>query len=414
MHSWRRTGNGRPWPARLSLVVGLCLALPVVVVAWSFGSHVFVDNGDTVAQRAVTWGRDHHLGGVVDLGERKRFSSPPSRRPSGELAVKPASPGAAPPATPLAGASGGPAGKGTAGTATTGGPDRGQGRALGAPSALVPPVAPALAGEGTWQAVASAGGAPAVWATSIRPLTAYPSVVAAVAEIDQTHLRFGMFNGNEVPGQTGWKRGDHVPPQVQRALVAAFNGGFRFDNEPGGYVTEGRVVRPLLAGQATLAIDRAGRLFVGEYGRDLTDDGTWITLRQNLPVIVDHGTSQVPLKPGTNWGKNYHNVIFVTRSALCLRSDGRYAYVSVGPVDAPLLGDALVSLGCDRAIELDINGTWPTFFSFHVAADGTETADFLDSRMGGSRTRYLTGSSKEFFAGFDPAALPPGSVLDGP
>ena len=67
--------------------------------------------------------------------------------------------------------------------------------------------------------------------------------------------------------------------------------------------------------------------------------------------------SQALLKPGTNWGRNYHNVIYVTRSAFCMRTDGRYAYVTVGPVDAPLLGDALVQIGCQRAIELDINGT---------------------------------------------------------
>jgi len=388
--------------------------LPVAVVAWSFGSYVFVDNGDTVAGRAVTWARNHHLGRVVDAGERWRYSSPPSRRAAGELAVNPARPadGASPPSQPPtsrpAGSRNGP----TTGTAPVIQPDGTGMPVTGPPSALPTVVAPALPGEGTWQAFASVAGQPAVWATSIRPNAAYPSVVASMAEIDLTHLRFALFNGADVPGGAGWQRGDRVPPALQPGLVAAFNGGFRFDNEPGGYLTEGRLVRPLLAGQATLAIDRAGRLFIGEFGRDLTNDGTWVSLRQNLPLIVDAGVSQVLLKQGTDWGKNYHNVIFVTRSALCLRSDGRYAYVTVGPVDAPLLGDALVALGCKRAIELDINGTWPTFFSFHPAPGGHITAEFLDKRMGGSRTRYLTGSSKEFFAAFDPATVPPGSVLD--
>jgi len=392
---WGRIGKrGR----RRLLLGGLVLLVPVALVAVSFGSYVFVDNGDTVQGRAVTWARDHHLGSMVDMVERWRYSSPPSRHAAPDLAVTvppagPGSPGSSPTSRPVIGPSAGPV-------------------PVSAPSALPPMVAPPLPGEGTWQPFASVAGRPVVWATSIRPSAAYPSVVASMAEIDMTRLRFALFNGTEVPGGAGWKRGDHVPPPLQPALVAAFNGGFRFDNEPGGYLTEGRVVRPLLAGQATLAIDRGGRLFIGEYGRDLTNDGTWVSLRQNLPLIVDRGVSQVPLKPGTNWGKNYHNVIFVTRSALCLRSDARYAYVSVGPVDAPLLGDTLVALGCQRAIELDINGTWPTFFSFHAVPAGGATADFLDKRMGGSRARYLTGSSKEFFAAFDPASVPPGSILD--
>jgi len=411
----RAVGVRRLVSRRRLLLGGLGLVLPVALVATSFGSYVLVDNGDTFQGRAVTWARDHHLGSAVNALERRRYSSPPSRTAARQLGLNPGQTVGPPPLslTPTSVVSAGPTLGPAAGTATTmrGGAAK---PLVGAPAPLPAVVAPALAGEGTWQAFASTAGQPVVWATSIRPSAAFPSVVASMAEIDQTHLRLALFNGTDVPGGAGWKLGDHVPPALQPALVAAFNGGFRFDNEPGGYLTEGRVVRPLLGGQATLAIDRAGRLFVGEYGRDLTNDGTWVSLRQNLPLIVDGGASQVLLKPGTNWGKNYHDVIFVTRSALCLRADGRYAYVTVGPVDAPLLGDDLVALGCQRAIELDINGTWPTFFSFHAGPGGHETADFLDNRMGGSRTRYLTGSSKEFFAAFDPSAVPPGSVLDAP
>lgn len=386
----------RPWWRRRRRVIGLCIAVPLALVAWSFGSYVLVNNGDTLAERSAEWARNHHLGGLVDFAEKQRYSKPPSKTASGRLAVDPA----AGQATPVTAASRPVTGEAPA--------------AVGAPPAIAPAVSPALPNEGAWQLLVSAGGAPAVWATSIRPIAAYPSVVASVAEMDQTRLRFGLFNGNQLPGGAGWKRGDHVPPALQPALVAAFNGGFRFDNEPGGYLTEGRAVRPLINGQATLAVDRTGHLFVGEYGRDLTNDGRWISLRQNLPLIVDGGVSQALLKPGTNWGRDYHNVIYVTRSAVCLRSDGRYAFVAIGPVDAPMLGDALVTLGCQRAIELDINGTWPTFFSFHTGPDGHAVPEFLDRRMSGSRTRYLTGSSKEFFAGFDAALVPAGSILDPP
>jgi hypothetical protein len=76
------------------------------------------------------------------------------------------------------------------------------------------------------------------------------------------------------------------------------------------------------------------------------------------------------------------------------------------------LGDALTAIGCQRAIELDINGTWPTFVSFHVGGAGQETEVFLDRRMGGNPARYLTGSSKEFIAAFDSGSVPPNTALD--
>jgi hypothetical protein len=371
-------------------VVFVCIGLPLSVVGWSFGSYVFVDNGDTMSERAVTWARDHHLGAVVDAVEKRRYSSPPSTRAAGTLDVRARPQTTGPRSSAKAQASGLPER-----------PEPPAGAPGAAPASLRTPVVPALDGEGTWRVIDVVSGGPAVWATSIRPLAAYPSVVASVAELDQSELRFALFNGSEVPGGASWHRGDRVPPQLQSSLVAAFNGGFRFDNEPGGYMTEGRTVRRLIDGQATLAIDRNGRLFVGDYGRDLTNDGTWESLRQNLPLIVDGGVSRARLEPGTNWGRNFHNVIYVTRSAVCLRNDGRYAYVTVGPVDAPLLGDALVAIGCMRAIELDINGTWPTFISFRSGPAQPLTATFLDRRMGGDSRRYLTGSTKEFIAAFD-------------
>src|SRR5690349_18692382 len=140
------------------------LAIPLMVVAWSFGSYVLVDNGDTMQQRAVTWGRDHHLGALMNRLERERYASPPSKRAATELAVNsPASPTIPPGLSANADAGPAPGVR---------------------PAPLSPSIAPALAGEGTWQVIDSAGGAPAVWATSIRPLAAYPSVLASVAEID--------------------------------------------------------------------------------------------------------------------------------------------------------------------------------------------------------------------------------------
>ena len=405
-------------------------------MAWSFGSYVLRDNGDTMQQRVVTWARDHRLGWVVDRAEEYLYSTPPSRTAASRLSLgdhvpprtaapsRPAT--SAPPTTPAAATIVAPSSTAPAVTTvpTTGpSPSAAPASTLPPTTASPPPWAPApitplvdppLDGEGQWQPIGAASGATAVWATSLRPLAAYPSVTASVALFDTTNLRAGLFNGSEIPGGRGWQRGNRVPDDLQGALVAAFNGGFRLEHIRGGYETEGRIVKRLVDGEATLAISRTGQITIGELGRDLTDDGTWLSLRQNLPLMVDGGASQVANHSGVWWGSDYHNKIYVTRSAVCLDADGHLLYATVGPVDAPMMADALVELGCVRAMQLDINGQWPTFVTYDTNSDGSRQGVFLDRRMGGDPNRYLRGSSREFVALFDASMVPTPSALDGP
>ena len=163
--------------------------------------------------------------------------------------------------------------------------------------------------------------------------------------IDQTHLRAGMFNGTELPGGT-WKRGSRVPKNLQPALVAAMNGGFRFDHIRGGYMTEGKVVKPLRKGDATLAIDRSGRMVLGVLGHGMENDGSWASMRQNLELIVVHGRSNVRagIAHGVWWGADNGNAVYVKRSAVCTVADGRLAYVMVNPVDAEQLAQSLIAM----------------------------------------------------------------------
>ncbi len=398
------------------VVLGVFLAF-TLWFTWSFGSYVARDNGDTAAQRAVTWFRNHGLGKVVETAERVKYRKPPSSDPAQNLALTVsvttiAVPAPAPDQAPST-------------TAATPDPT--------APPTTIPPatttttipafqlppqpftpvVSPALDGEGAWSPIGQAGGFNSVWATSVRPLADAPAVVGSFAIIEQSHMRAAMFNGSDIPGGTGWQKTNRVPAQLQPAMKAAFNGGFRFEHIKGGYKNEGRVVRELKAGEGTLAISRDGKLTIGEYGRDINDDGAWVSFRQNLPLLVDAGVSQVErqAKAGVWWGADYGNVIYVFRSSVCQLADGRIMYGAVGKVDAELLARSLVAMGCVRGVQMDINGTWPTFFTFPADADGAQHGELLDRRMGGGRDRYLTGSTREFFAFFDVAGLPTASVV---
>lgn len=395
-----------------------------VFVVWnlvSFVSYVSHDNGDTFSERIATWGRDNHLGSAIDFLETRLYNTPPSKTPAKKLELN-AAIIASSPTTPTSTSSSPAEAPGTSTTnppvaaVTSVAPTSPTPVTVApplAPAPLTPLLAPALAGEGQWTPIASAAGQEAMWATSIRPLAAAGSVVASMVVIDQTHLRAGLFNGAEEPGGT-WKRGNRVPSDLQPALLAAMNGGFRFEHIKGGYKTEGVTVKPLRDGDATIAVGVDGHVAIGQLGRDLFDDGSWISLRQNLVLIVDSGKSQVQhgIDEGVWWGADYGNKVYVPRSAVCTLADGRLAYAIVGNVNASQLADSLINLGCVTAMQMDINGTWPVFFTFAPGPNGSVVTHFLDKRMGGNPDRYLTGSTKEFFAFFDATLIPGPSILD--
>ena len=338
---------------------------------------------------------------LVNYMETVAYSDPPSKQPAKSLSLDPSMTAASTTSTTSA-----PVNSALDTTTTTDpGPK--------APAPLTPPISPALPGEGAWIPVAKAGGYDSVWVTSVRPLPKWGGVVASIALIDQTFTRAGLFNGSDEPGGR-WQRGSRVPDDLQPMLLAAFNGGFRFDNMKGGYFTEGKVLKDLRDGDATLAVDRQGKVIIGQYGRDLTNDGSWLSLRQNMILIVDAGVSQVQrgLDEGVWWGAGGGNELYVRRSAVCQMKDGRLAYMLVADVDAEQLAQSMISLGCVKGMQLDINGNWPAFYTFEHMPDGKVIPHFLDERMGYKIDRYLTGSAKEFFAFFDAPKVPAASVLD--
>ena len=218
-----------------------------------------------------------------------------------------------------------------------------------------------------------------------------------------------MFNGTEMPGGKGWKNTSKIRGTALRSLIASFNGGFRFEHEPGGYVTEGKTVRKMRKGYATFAISTDGTSTVGVWGDTITDEGSWASLRQNLPPLVHNGKSVYANYPKVDWGQDFGNKVYNFRSAICLRNDGLMMFVAVGKVNIGMLADTLVVLGCKTGMELDINGEWPYFAVYRDFGTPDRSGQIIDNRMG-DPNRHLNGSTKEFFALFDPETLPAGAV----
>jgi hypothetical protein len=266
--------------------------------------------------------------------------------------------------------------------------------------------------DGVWQSIAKLAGQPVIWATHWRPLKNKPDKIAAFAIVDQTRLHAALFNGPTMPGPGAWKNGNRVMKAALPSLVAAFNGGFELRHMfKGGYKTEGVTVAPLQKGHATIAIKADGTIQVGEYGVDFTDDGSWLSFRQNLPPVVLKGATNTHTHSQNVWGTNYGGVLVSNRSAVCNRADGRLMFAYVPLVNVVDLASILVSAGCTFAMQLDINGTWPQFCTYTGFGSTIRQGLAIDSRMT-NPNRYVVKSAKDFIAFFDPATLP-GGVLAG-
>jgi hypothetical protein len=272
-----------------------------------------------------------------------------------------------------------------------------------------PIISPAINGEGTWRVIARVRKKPTIYATSIRPLWCFGSVVATMATYDPTKVRAALFNGTEIPGGNGWKNTSSIRGSAVRSLIASFNGGFRFEHNPGGYITEGRTIRKMRKGYATFGIRSDGTSTVGVWGEDMRADEGWSSLRQNLPPLVVENRSVYASYRAVDWGQDFGNKVYSFRSAVCLRMDGLMMFVAVGKVNIGMLADTLVILGCRTAMQLDINGTWPFFSTYSNFGKTNRQGRTIDTRMG-DPDRHLNGATKDFIGLFDPQTLKPGAV----
>jgi hypothetical protein len=270
-------------------------------------------------------------------------------------------------------------------------------------------ISPAIKDEGAWRAVAKVRKEPMIYATSIRPLWCYGSVVATMATYDPTKIRAALFNGTEVPGGKGWKNTSSIRGSAVRSLIASFNGGFRFEHNPGGYITEGRTIRKMRKGYATFGIRPDGTSTIGIWGEDMTADEEWASLRQNLPPLVAENKSVYASYKAVDWGQDFDNKVYSFRSAVCLRMDGLMMFIAVGKVNIGMLADTLVLLGCRTAMQLDINGTWPFFSTYSNFGKSDRRGRTIDTRMG-DPDRHLNGATKDFIGLFDPQTLKPGAL----
>lgn len=359
----------------LAILVGL-LAVP----GWSLGRTLAASSTDPLGIRVVEWARDHQLGGAVSFIERSWYAHhqpPKGGTPRGGIPLAP---------------------RLTTGSTSRRASPRGP-SVPARPTNITPLVARPLPGEGVWQPSGPVvAGHPALWITFVRPDPVHTSLLAGVARFDMSHLTATLHAGTDVPGGGPWVNGARVARGDYPYAVAAFNSAFRLDNSRGGYYAEGRTVKPLVTGRASLVTYADGHVDVGVWGRDDTMSSAITAVRQNLELIVDRG-ALVPGLANANsglWGGTVGNRIYVWRSGVGVDVHGNVIYVAGPGLNVDTLAELLRRAGSVRAMELDINTWWISFTTFTRDGHGGLRAANLLGSMVRPPDRYLTDGTRDF------------------
>ena len=262
---------------------------------------------------------------------------------------------------------------------------------LPAPAALVPFAGQDSAGQGGWHPAGRlVDGMPAVYEATLVP----PGAVlrAGIAWMDTKLLSARLYSGSISPGGVGYKFTAPVLPDAAATLVAAFNGGFKMADAHGGYYTEGRLIDPLVTGDASVVIYASGAITVGAWGADVRMTPSVVAVRQNLVPLVAAG-KPTALAEGHDWrawgntcglkscAASVPSIEHQWRSGLGVTADGALVY-AVGPALDPLqLALLLVRAGAVRGMELDINPGWPVFAAYRPATPNGRAAPSNGTRL---------------------------------
>jgi hypothetical protein len=372
----RRPGRALHRLRRIALVAAVVALLPA---GMSYLSAMSGRSNSALGVRSVEWLRDHGAAGIVAQVEDWYYTL-----------TAPSKGGPAPKAVPKVGIASLPA-------ATP--------RRLPVaerPRTVRAMMGPALAGEGVWRPTRGGlGSAPPLLVTTLRDEPDYPRVFVGLAWMDTKRTQISLYAGLVEPTLTLPSRATEVPTSKRYRLLATFNSGFKLIDAGGslgvgGYAIYGHTYSPLKDGLATFVGYKDGRTDIVGWSHGPTAPADVSYARQNLPLIVDHGSLNPAIGNDALWGATIANAVLVWRSGVGVDRHGNLIYAAGPDQTAASLAGALIRAGAVRAMELDINPYWVSFIDY--GAFGALDASNLLPAMQRSATRYLTADDRDFFA----------------
>ena len=217
--------------------------------------------------------------------------------------------------------------------------------------------------------------------------------------IDQRLLGLHLHSGTIDAGTAGWRFGPSVAGFERGRLVAAFNGGFRLSVGAGGFASYGRVAVPLREGLGSIVTYADGTTDIGAWHAGVPAAGRpVVSVRQNLPLLLDHGSAAPTIGCVACWGATLGGVSDPARSAVGITAGGRLIWAGGEHLTVAQLAGALAAAHVARAVELDINPEWVAGYLYgHRGGPGPLAPIPIVDGQPGIPGQFLAPWSRDFF-----------------
>lgn len=225
------------------------------------------------------------------------------------------------------------------------------------------------------------------------------STGVALLSFNQDLVALRLHSGTIDAGGSGWRFGSAVDAREQRLLIGAFNGGFKFSTGAGGFVSYGRVGQPLRTGLGSIVTYANGRTDIGSWHAEVpAGEHSVVSVRQNLPLLIDHGNAASSAGCDSCWGATLGGVSDPARSAVGITADGRLVWAGGEHLTVAALAHALLGAGVVRAVELDINPEWVAGYLYgHRGGHGPLAPQPVVPGQPGAPGQFLAPYSRDFF-----------------
>lgn len=221
----------------------------------------------------------------------------------------------------------------------------------------------------------------------------------ALLSLDQKLLELHLHSGTVDAGPTGWRYGPAIAGVEARRLVAAFNGGFKFVTNAGGFDSYGRVGFPLSSGLGSIVTYSDGTTDLGSWRSGVPVAGKRVvSVRQNLHLLIDGGHPAASVGCLLCWGATLGGVTDPARSALGITADGHLIWAAGENLTVQGLVQLLLAAHVLRAVELDINPEWVAGYLYgHRGGAGPLAPVPVLSSEHGVPGDFLAPYSRDFF-----------------
>jgi hypothetical protein len=273
------------------------------------------------------------------------------------------------------------------------------------PAWMPPQVTPlgVLLGVAVWEPfIQDAQGRTVAYRTFVQPDADRPYALTGIVAFNLEYTRLHFVLGFADPYADGIaKKGTgKIPAQDLEPgrLLAAFNGGFKYEHGAFGAMADGYTSAPPRNGLGTLSIYQDGHVRMGVWGEDISASREMVAFRQNGPLVIQNGTLNKAVDDPTQWGYTVSGGTVTWRSGVAISQDGKTLYYFAGQYsDITSLSRAMQTVNPQTAMQLDINNFWVHFTAFKDD-NGTLAAEALfPKEMSSNLERFLNQYPRDFF-----------------